>query len=530
MIANIPTGVWLVPLVAVVAGWYSTWDYSRDALAGRLRPSLTSWGVWTVTAALGTGTAWAAGSTVGAVVSAATFLRCAQVLATTGYVIVRDVRRKRRGLDPLAAAPEHTRAQRILDVSCLVACVGVGVAWQVTDDAVLGLMLAIGVDAVAAVPTIYHGWKRQEEPKPYLIGMIGPTVALLCLPQRVLADYAWPLWELAVNILLVSGPLIVGWPGGRFRLRVRVGVSAALAALYASAVALVFTVIPAPPPPAPGQAVGAAGGAAAAAALAGPPQHRAAQVFAVLDGSVGVRTLLVVAATVLFAGFVLPVTWQVARGKVPASPVTWTAWAALGVVALISIAKLGDPVATVQAAVLGASAALMAAAAGWARLRGNQSAANGVSWQRYVDWACGVGALIAFVALLRAGPEAAIWLTIATDLIAFIPTITMAYRDPHDQPWLMFAAVAVSTGLTIIAAAPPDQFVDVVYLVYVVAQMSVLVMTIVIRLWWLEEHRPVPTAAAPGVPWAPPSPNPPAARSATPATAAPATGEKVVPA
>jgi hypothetical protein len=102
----------------------------RVGLRGKISPSLTSWGVWTATAALGTAAAWSADSTVGVVISAATFVRCAQVLLPAVVVAVRDLLRVRWGLRPLAQAPEHNRFQRILDVCCLAACGLIGVVGQ----------------------------------------------------------------------------------------------------------------------------------------------------------------------------------------------------------------------------------------------------------------------------------------------------------------------------------------------------------------------------------------------------------------
>jgi len=245
MIADIPTGSWIVLLAAAV-GWYSTLDYAVATAAGRLRPSLSSWGVWTVTAAIGTAAAWSAGSTVGVVISAATCLRCAQVLVPAAAVDVRERVRAARGLPPRVAAEPHSRSQRLLDVGCLAACAAIGIIWQVTDDPVLALVLSIAVDGIACLPTIWHGVHGQEHPKPFLLGMVGPLIALLVVRERVLSDYAWPLYELLVNILMVLPPLIVGWPGGSARPAVRAAAAPVLGGVYLVMALLVFTVIPPP--------------------------------------------------------------------------------------------------------------------------------------------------------------------------------------------------------------------------------------------------------------------------------------------
>ena len=309
MIADIPTGAWIVLLGAAVS-WYSTLGYALLTMRGKLRPSLASWGVWTATAALGTGAAWVFGPTVGVVISAATCLCCAQVFVPAMVVAVRDWRRVRRGLPPLVAAEPHTLGQRILDASCLTACGAIGIVWWITDDAWLAFLLSIVVDGIACLPTIWHGWHGQEHPKPCVLGMVGPLLALLCVPERVFTDYGWPLYALGVNILMLVPALVVGWPDSADPTRrvrpapwQRYGAPAGLAALYGAALALVYVVIPLPGRPV---------------------------VWPALTWS-AVGTL---AAALVCTVAILPGAWQAAHGRFYASPVTWTAWAALGIVAL----------------------------------------------------------------------------------------------------------------------------------------------------------------------------------------------------
>jgi hypothetical protein len=116
---------------------------------------------------------------------------------------------------------------------------------------------------------------------------------------------------------------------------------------------------------------------------------------------------------------------------------------------------------------------------------------DGVSWQRHVDRVCAVGAAAAFAALLISTAETAILLTIVTDLVAAIPTVTVAWRQPHTQPVWMFFGIAVYTGLSTLAGQTPDRLIEVAYLLYVFGLGTAMVTVIFIREAWLD-GRPIP--------------------------------------
>ena len=79
MIADVPTGswiVWLGALVSVACGL----PYARQAYRGAIYPSWVSWSVWTATTGYATATSLAAGAPLAAIVPGAAFVRCASIL------------------------------------------------------------------------------------------------------------------------------------------------------------------------------------------------------------------------------------------------------------------------------------------------------------------------------------------------------------------------------------------------------------------------------------------------------------------
>jgi hypothetical protein len=503
MIADIPTGAWIVLLGAAV-GWYSTLDYAIAIVRGRLRPSLASWGVWTTTASIGTVAAASMGSTVGAVISGATAVRCGQVFVPALGMEIREWWRARHGRPPLVVAEPHTRSQRILDLVCLTACAGIGGAWWATADDTLALALAIAVDGIACLPTIWHGCQGKEHPKPYLLGMVGPVIALLVVRQRMFMDYAWPLYELLVNILMAVPPLLVGWPGGRARARVGYGGPAALAVFYLAMTLLVFTVIPPP------------GGQWAA-------PWRTGTAWPTLASGVALAILAVAVA---------PRIWAVLRGRVAADPIVWSARALLGIVAFAAQLTFGGATAIVQVGALAAVAVLTAAAAGGVAATGRapRSDLGGLTWRPYLDVVCTLGAGAAFCVLLLTGARNAMLTVVVVNLFAFVPVVVVAWRAPFSQSHRLVWGIVISTWLALLAGGPPARLIEVGSLLSVFALAVVLALVIAVQQWRLDPtRRPAATPPWEAPTWpesrygaylratTPPTPTPPTPTSPTPA-------------
>jgi putative transposase len=146
-------------------------------------------------------------------------------------------------------------------------------------------------------------------------------------------------------------------------------------------------------------------------------------------------------------------TW---RGTAGSSPITWGIWSVLGFTALLAQLSIGGWTAAAVLLVPVFGVATAVAAGAIARYR---SAEPGAPWQYWVDLSCGVLAALSFLVLLFLSDRAALIMTIVTDALAAIPTITMAWWPSRERPvpTAPFISVAVS-ALCTLAATPPDLY------------------------------------------------------------------------
>jgi hypothetical protein len=160
-----------------------------------------------------------------------------------------------------------------------------------------------------------------------------------------------------------------------------------------------------------------------------------------------------VAATVLGWGNIDTVigTW---RGREGSSPVTWTMWAVLGAVALVSQLAVGGWTAAAILLVPITAVATAVAAGAWLRYRDAQP---GLPWQWKVDLGCSLGTLAALTVLLAVDGKPALVLAVVTDLIAAVPAATMALWPDPGRPMTPrpFITLVVAASCTMLAA-PPD--------------------------------------------------------------------------
>ena len=301
MIAEVPTGAWIVwlgALVSVACGL----PYARQAYRGAIYPSWVSWSVWTATTGYATATSLAAGAPLAAIVPGAAFVRCASILIC---VTIGGRRARDRGV------PRDATTR--LDQGCLAACGLIAILLLVTGNPVVGLVAAIATDFVAGIPTYRNAWDREETALNFAGATFSAWCVIMVLQGRTFATWAAPLYEFAQNLTVTVLVLTRGSPRVQYRrargLAVAMGytpprsrgfigaVVGSAAAVLAGAVVLAAGVVPVPSP--------------AAGATAAPVVARAANQAAQLVAPAGlvgpVPAVAPSAALPAFRGAPLPV-------------------------------------------------------------------------------------------------------------------------------------------------------------------------------------------------------------------------------
>lgn len=174
--------------IGVLLSSFSSLPYIREIIRGTARPRIASWGVWTLLSGVMTVAAFADVQIPSALLSLVSFLGCAVILSL-GW---------RRGSRELSA----------LDVICLVGAMLGLAALFVLRDPTVAVLVSVGVDAVAFVPTLAHGWGSPEEESLacFAFATAGAICALAAaiLSGAALSGLAYPVYAVVFNGVMAA--------------------------------------------------------------------------------------------------------------------------------------------------------------------------------------------------------------------------------------------------------------------------------------------------------------------------------------
>ncbi len=172
---------------SVIVTTVGLYPYVRATARGIVRPRLVTWGVWLVLAAVMTISALLEGHLASAILSVQCLVGCL-IVVTFGW---------RSG----------SREIHKLDIMCLIgASLGIA-ALVVLHNPTIALLIAITVDGIAFIPTLYHAWKRPyEEGMACYVCNVG-AASLACL-AALLANTSfmgaiYPLYSISFNSVMV---------------------------------------------------------------------------------------------------------------------------------------------------------------------------------------------------------------------------------------------------------------------------------------------------------------------------------------
>jgi hypothetical protein len=160
--------------------------YLKDILKGTTKPNIVSWITWTLLTGIATAAEIAAHEYRTAIFTSAAVVETASVVLLGikyGYV-------------------KYTR----FDVVCQIGAIVGIILWQLFDSPTVGVVAAVTIDFIGALPTVRHSWMKpgEETWSTYALAGFGGVFAILALTA-----YNWASLTYAVYIVLINLALSV---------------------------------------------------------------------------------------------------------------------------------------------------------------------------------------------------------------------------------------------------------------------------------------------------------------------------------
>jgi hypothetical protein len=173
--------------VTVIITAIAVVPYVRDMLRGSTRPNIVTWGLWLlihfifVPAQLSAGASWSIVLPLTEMCTVALVF----LLAVFGYGY------KKYGL---------------LDGVCLVVALAAIALWQLTNAPIVALVLSVGADLIATVPTLAKSYKDpySETPSAYLLVVVSSILAGASTTLYDVPNLIWPVYIGLLNATVLT--------------------------------------------------------------------------------------------------------------------------------------------------------------------------------------------------------------------------------------------------------------------------------------------------------------------------------------
>ncbi|MFZ1988041.1 MAG: hypothetical protein WAV21_03370 [Minisyncoccia bacterium] len=164
-------------------------SYLKDALAGRVKPHPYTWFIWSIVSMTTFFGGLAKGAGIGAIPTGiAEGFTVGIFLVSLKYLFQERM--------------QHIRT--IDNYFLAVALLGL-IPWVLTKDPTISVVIVVGIDLVAFIPTLRKTWMHPETEKPLLYGMnVGRhALTLLSLGSYNIATTIHSVAMIAINTLMV---------------------------------------------------------------------------------------------------------------------------------------------------------------------------------------------------------------------------------------------------------------------------------------------------------------------------------------
>lgn len=173
-------------ILTIILAFVGYGPYLKDTIAGKTKPHVVSWFLWTLVSFIAFGLQWSKGAGAGSYANLA-----------MGFI----------SLILLGLSFKNGIGQiKTIDVVSLVMAVMAIILWLIVDQPVWSVLLIVLIDALSFAPTFVKSWYKpeQETLSTWVLSMIRHGLVLLSLREVNMVTAAFSGYALTANALFCT--------------------------------------------------------------------------------------------------------------------------------------------------------------------------------------------------------------------------------------------------------------------------------------------------------------------------------------
>ncbi len=176
----------IVIFIAVIIEASTAIPYIRDIRRGKTKPAIVSWITWLLLSLLAALASYSEGAMVSALMAGALVIEC-------GAIILMSFNR---------GSFTYTR----FDGLCQLAAFSGLLLWWLTSEPMIAIVLFVVIDAIGALPTFRHAWRKPKEEtlSTFAWSIAGNALALSAVSVFTLSMTLVPAYLLVLNSALTA--------------------------------------------------------------------------------------------------------------------------------------------------------------------------------------------------------------------------------------------------------------------------------------------------------------------------------------
>lgn len=157
--------------------------YLKDTIAGKTKPHVISWFLWTLVSFIAFGLQWSKGAGAGSYANFAMGLICLVLF--------------------LYSFKNGTKEVKLADVVSFILAILAIILWLIVNQPVWSILLVVLIDALSFTPTFIKSWNkpRQETLFTWILSSVRQGCVLLSLREVNFVTAAFPAYALVANAL-----------------------------------------------------------------------------------------------------------------------------------------------------------------------------------------------------------------------------------------------------------------------------------------------------------------------------------------